>query len=615
MWKYVKKVLIGKPIKTNNTGSQSLNIFKALALLSSDALSSVAYGTEMITTALLAGGAAALWLQLPIAGLVLILLVAIALSYVMIIRAYPSGGGAYAVASQNWGHWIGLVAGGSLLVDYMLTVAVSAASATDAISSAIPEIHNFSLLISIAIVILLMLMNLRGLRESANFLMVPVYFFVAAMIVMLLIGFVRLGLGQIAYHAPTLAEKISPTMTIGFLLFMKAFSSGSSSLTGVEAISNSVPNFNKPKERNASKTLLILVFILGFFFGSITFFSYYLGIVPNGQTTVMAQIADAIFGGTGIAFYVFQLATALILTVAANTGFSAFPMLAYNMANDKFMPHLFKDKGDRLGYSNGIVSLSIGAIALLLVFDGKVEALIPLYAVGVFVPFTLSQSGMIIHWWRERGSFWIFKTLINFIGALISLVLVVSMFTLHFSGVWPYLIIMPLLLRLFHGVHSHYVSIAKQLKLTPAKARVHRHDYDGAMVIVFMGNVTRVTISAMDYARSIGDEVIGMHVSFDTDIKRERKTAKEFEKYFPGIRYVDIHSSYRSVIVPAREFIDSMSKQATKRNWSLTVMVPQFVPKHWWQNAMHNQTAFRLRNAFVSRDDITISSYYYHLRD
>ncbi|MDN6900510.1 APC family permease [Oenococcus sicerae] len=615
MWKYLKRVLIGKPLKTNDTGSQSLNIFKALALLSSDALSSVAYGTEMITTALLAGGAAALWFQLPIAALVLVLLGAIALSYVMIIHAYPSGGGAYAVASQNWGHWVGLVAGGSLLVDYMLTVAVSAASATDAISSAIPEVHHFALFLSVVIVILLMLMNLRGLRESANFLMVPVYFFILAMFVMLAVGFVRLGLGQIVYHAPTLAEKISPTMSVGFLLFMKAFSSGSSSLTGVEAISNSVPNFNKPKEHNAAKTLIILVVILGLFFGSITFFSFFLGIVPNGQTTVMAQIADAIFGRNGIGFYIFQLATALILTVAANTGFSAFPMLAFNMANDKFMPHLFKDKGDRLGYSNGIVSLSVGAIVLLLVFKGRVEALIPLYAVGVFVPFTLSQSGMIIHWWRQRGSYWVFKAFVNFVGAMISFVLVISMFGLHFAGVWPYLILMPVLLRFFYGVHYHYVSIAKQLKLTPAKARVHRHDYDGAMVIVFMGNVTRVTVSAMDYARSIGDEVIGMHVSFDTNIKKERETAKEFEKYFPGIRYVDIHSSYRSVIQPSREFIDSMSKQATKRNWSLTIMVPQFVPKHWWQNAMHNQTAFRLRNAFISRDDITISSYYYHLRD
>lgn len=615
MLKYLKRALIGKPLKTNDTGSQSLNVFKALALLSSDALSSIAYGTEMITTALLAGGAAALWLQLPIAGLVLLLLGAIALSYVMIIHAYPSGGGAYAVASQNWGSWTGLVAGGSLLVDYMLTVAVSAASATDAISSAIPEVRHLSLLISIIIVILLMLMNLRGLSESANFLMIPVYFFIVAMFAMLAIGFVRIGLGQIVYQAPTMAEKIAPTMSVGFILFMRAFSSGSSSLTGVEAISNSVPNFHSPKERNASKTLAILVIVLGLFFVSVTFFSYFLGIVPNGQTTVMAQIAGSIFGAGGIGFYLFQLSTALILTVAANTGFSAFPMLAYNMANDKFMPHLFKDRGDRLGYSNGIVSLSIGAIVLLLVFKGKVEALIPLYAVGVFVPFTLSQSGMIIHWWRARGRLWICKAFVNFIGALISLVLVISMFALHFGGVWPYLIIMPILLHFFDDVHSHYVSIAKQLKLTPSTAHLHRHNYDGAMVIVFMGNVTRVTISAMDYAKSIGDEVIGMHVSFDTNIKKEKETAEEFEKYFPGIRYVDIHSSYRSVIQPAREFIDSMSKQAAKRNWSLTIMVPQFVPKHWWQNAMHNQTAFRLRSAFISRDDITISSYYYHLRD
>ncbi|WP_439426231.1 APC family permease [Oenococcus alcoholitolerans] len=615
MWKYLKRVLIGKPLKTNDAGNQSLNVFKALALLSSDALSSVAYGTEMITTALLAGGAAALWLQIPISLLVLVLLVAIALSYVMIIHAYPSGGGAYAVASKNWGAWIGLIAGGSLLVDYMLTVAVSAASASDAISSAIPEVRHFSLLISLLIVAALMLMNLRGLRESANFLTVPVYFFVLAMFVMLVIGFIRLSLGQIEFHAPTITQQAAPVANIGFILFMRAFSSGSSSLTGVEAISNSVPNFIRPKEKNASITLLILVVILGFFFASVTFFSYHLGIVPDGKTTVLAQIAARIFGSGGVGFYVFQLSTALILTVAANTGFSAFPMLAFNMANDKFMPHLFKDRGDRLAYSNGIVILSLGAAILLLVFKGNVEALIPLYAVGVFVPFTLSQSGMIIHWWKNQIGHWIIKALINLVGALISLALVISMFTLHFASVWPYLIIMPLLVKFFYTVHAHYVSIARQLKIIPDNIQERRRDYQGAMVIVFMGNVTQVTISAMDYAQSIGDEVLGMHVSFDTNVKKEKETAEEFKRFFPGVRYVDIHSSYRSVIGPASEFIDLMSKQAAARNWSLTIMVPQFIPKHWWQNIMHNQTAFRLRKAFISRDDVTISSYYFHLRD
>ncbi len=613
MWKYVKRLLIGKPLKTYQTSSQSLNVFKALPLLSSDALSSVAYGTEQITTVLIAGGTMALWLQLPIALLVLILLAAIAFSYVMIIHAYPSGGGAYAVASKNWGPSMGLIAGGSLLVDYMLTVAVSAASASDAITSAIPEIRKFSLIVSILIVFLLMVMNLRGTQESANLLTIPVYFFVVVMFIMILVGFFRVGLGQINYQKPTLESNVAPMTNIGFLLFMRAFSSGSSSLTGVEAISNSVPNFQKPKEHKASITLLILVLVLGIFFASVTFFSFFLGIVPNGKTTVLAQIASTIFGKGGIGFYIFQLATALILAVAANTGFSAFPMLAFNMANDKFTPHLFKDRGDRLAYSNGIVILSTGALILLLIFKGDVEKLVPLYAVGVFIPFTLSQSGMVIHWFKFKGQKWLSKSFVNLVGALISFVLVVSMFALHFSSVWPYLVIMPFLLRFFYSVHRHYTNIARQLKLNDKKPNAV--PYKGAEIIVFMGDFTKVTQAAMNYALSIGNEIIGLHVSFDTNIKKDKKTLEKFEKYYPNIRYVDIHSSYRSIIGPASKFINTISKETKKRNYSLTIMVPQFVPKHKWQNIMHNQTAYRLKKAFASRDDILISSYYFHLKN
>lgn len=615
MIKLLKRIFIGKPLKTNEEGNQSLGKIKALAMLSSDALSSVAYGTEMITAALAAGSPAALWMQMPIAALVLILLAAITFSYVMIIHAYPSGGGAYIVAKTNWGDGAGLVAGGSLLVDYMLTVAVSTAAAANAITSAFPEIRAWSLPIAVVITLLLMIMNLRGLRESANFLMVPVYLFVGTMFAMIGIGIWRVATGN---YSPDTAYTVSDGIKYSaVILFLKAFSSGSSSLTGVEAISNSVPHFKKPKESNASKTLLIMSGILAILFAGITYLSYSYKINPlDSHMTVLSRIAGITFGGDNtIGFYIAQFATAAILAVAANTGFSAFPMLSYAMAKDKYMPHLFKDKGDRLGFSNGIIILSIGAIILLFIFGGEVEHLVPLYAVGVFVPFTLSQSGMIIHWFREKGPHWRAKAFVNFIGAFISALLVVALFAFHFTTVLPYLFLMPVIIFIFLRVKHHYVSIAKQLRVTARDVKNSRRDYAGSMTIVLLGNVTKVTISAVDYAKSISDELIGMHVSFDADKEKEKETARDFKRFFPDMRYVDIHSSYRDVVEPTAEFIGAVADKAAKRNMSLTVLIPQFVPKHWYQQILHNQTAFRLRRAFIKRDDVTISSYYYQLEE
>ncbi|MFT8907639.1 MAG: APC family permease, partial [Lentilactobacillus diolivorans] len=453
MWRYLKRFLIGKPLKTTDEGGQALTKFKALALLSSDALSSVAYGTEQITTILITLSAAALMYQIWVAALVLILLAAITLSYQQIIHAYPSGGGAYVVASTNWGERAGLIAGGSLLVDYMLTVAVSTTSATEAITSAIPSLYNHRVLLSCLIVVAIMLLNLRGIRESASFLTLPVYLFIVVILAMVIYGGYNIMNGNIEYHAA--AHIGTPVAGMTLVLFFRAFSSGSSSLTGVEAISNAVPNFKKPKSHNASATLAIMATILACFFGGITYLSYYLGIIPNNHETVLSQIGVAVFGH-GIIYYLLQLSTAMILAVAANTGFSAFPILAYNLAKDKFLPHAYLDKGDRLGYSNGIISLAVGAIVLIQIFGGRTNSLIPLYAVGVFIPFTLSQSGMIIHWYRHRGKNWQIKSVINFIGAFISLALVTCLFLLRFPNVWPYLIVMPILIKIFYKINRHY---------------------------------------------------------------------------------------------------------------------------------------------------------------
>lgn len=610
MWRYLKRFLIGKPLKTLEEGSQHLSRGKALALLSSDALSSVAYGTEQITTALIAAGAMALWLQIPIAILVLVLLGAITLSYQQIIHEYPSGGGAYLVTSRNWGQKPGLVAGGSLLVDYMLTVAVSVTAGTAAITSAIPWLGHYSIPIAILLVLLLMAVNLRGVRESAGFLTFPVYTFIVMMVVMIIMGLYNILTGQVEYQAP--AAVGTSFSGLSLVLILRAFSSGSSSLTGVEAISNAVPNFKEPKARNAASTLVIMSLILAFFFGGVTFLSYWYGVRPNDDVTVLAQIGQDVFGH-GVFFYIFQISTALILAVAANTGFSAFPQLAFNLAKDKFMPHIYMDKGDRLGYSNGIVSLALGSIVLILIFGGSTEALIPLYAVGVFVPFTLSQSGMIIHWWRERDGFWVGKAIINFIGAAISASLVVILFALHFANVWPYLIIMPILLYMFMSIRGHYRKIGKQLRVL-SKEPIKRRHYEGSEVVILVSNLTRVTAEAVDYAKSIGDNVMALHVSFDSNPEREYRLGVEFKREFPDIRYVDVHTSYRSITVPALRFVDEISKGAKERNRSLTVLIPQFIPHSSWQNALHNQNSLRLRTALAKRD-VTISTYYFHLSE
>lgn len=610
MWRYLKRLLIGKPLKTLDEGSQHLSRGKALALLSSDALSSVAYGTEQITTALIAVGSVALWLQIPIALLVLVLLGAITLSYRQIIHAYPSGGGAYLVTSKNWGQTPGLVAGGSLLVDYMLTVAVSVTSGTAAITSAIPGIHKYSVPIAVLLVLLLTGINLRGVRESASFLTVPVYAFILMMTGMIAYGLYNIATGHVDFQAPSAVGTSFSGLSL--VLVMRAFSSGSSSLTGVEAISNAVPNFKEPKAKNAAKTLVMMAIILAFFFGGVTFLSYWLGIRPSSEETVLAQIAEGVFGH-GMLYYIFQVSTAAILAVAANTGFSAFPQLAFNLAKDKFMPHIYLDKGDRLGYSNGIISLALGSIVLIMIFHGSTEALIPLYAVGVFVPFTLSQSGMIIHWWREREGHWITKAVINFVGAAISAILVLTLFALRFDNVWPYLVIMPVLLYVFFTIRGHYRKIGKQLRVL-SKEPIKRHHYDGADVLILVSNLTKVTAEAVDYAKSIGDNVMALHVSFDSNPEREQRLSNEFKREFPDVRYVDVHTSYRSITVPALRFVDEISRGSKERNRSLTVLIPQFIPHASWQNALHNQNSLRLKAALATRD-VTVATYYFHLAE
>ena len=604
---YLKRLLVGRPLKSSENDDQNLSRFAALAMLSSDALSSVAYGTEQIVVVLVTLSAAAIWYSLPIAFVVLILLASLILSYRQIIHAYPHGGGAYVVSSENLGKNAGLIAGGSLLVDYMLTVAVSVSAGAEAIASAIPALYHHRVLISVIIVLLLMLMNLRGLRESAGLLMVPVYSFIAVITVLIIVGLVKIVSGAAPLHSTAQVGAIVPGISVALLL--RAFSSGSSSLTGVEAISNAVPFFKKPRAKNAAGTLAMMGLILGFFFTGITFLNYWFGIVPTAEVTVLSQVGEAVFG-KGIMYYVLQFVTALILAVAANTGFSAFPVLAYNLAKDKFLPHRYQDRGDRLGYSNGIITLALGSIILLLIFQGSTERLIPLYSVGVCIPFTLSQTGMVLKW-RKEGQHWFRKSIANMIGALISFAIVLILFVYRLPDIWPFFIIMPILIYAFYKVHEHYKNVAEQLRLVDD---VELHEYAGNTVIVLVGNVTQVNIGAINYARSIGDYVIAMHVSLEENEEKEREIRHEFREKFPDVRFSVVRSPYRSIVNPVSRYVDRVSKNAKEHNYTTTVLIPEFVPNRTWKRSLHNQTALRLRFRLSYRDDIIISTYNYHLK-
>lgn len=408
-------------------------------------------------------------------------------------------------------------------------------------------------------------------------------------------------------NATALPGAVVPGISIALVL--RAFSSGSSSLTGVEAISNAVPFFKKPRAKNAAGTLALMATILGFFFVGITFINYWYGIVPKEEVTVLSQIGKAVFG-QNILYYLLQFATALILAVAANTGFSAFPVLAYNLAKDKFMPHMYMDRGDRLGYSNGILTLAAGSIVLLLIFQGSTERLIPLYSIGVFIPFALSQSGMVVKWRKETKN-WLPKSIANIVGAFISFAIIAILFIYRLGDIWPFFIIMPVLIYAFYRVNTHYKNVAEQLRLEDG---AQLHEFDGNTVIVLVGNVTKANVGALNYARSIGDYVVAMHVSMDENVEKEKEIQEEFKKHFPDVRLSIVHSSYRSLQNPILRYVDLVSKNATKHNYSTTVLVPQFVPNKRWQNILHNQTSLRLRIRLAWRENIIVATYSYHLK-
>jgi amino acid transporter len=604
----VKRVLIGRPLKSTELGEQRLTKTKALAVLSSDALSSVAYGPEQVLIVLATISTIAFWYSIPIAVGVLILLAALILSYRQVIFAYPHGGGAYVVSKENLGENPGLVAGGSLLVDYILTVAVSVSSGTDALTSAFPSLLHYNVIIACCLVVVITLLNLRGLTESASILAYPVYLFVLALFILFGVGLYHIFTGHVpASHHPALG---TPVAGIGLFLLLKAFASGCSALTGVEAISNAIPNFKKPEPINAAKTLIAMGCLLAVLFVGIVYLSYYYGVAPKATETVVSQIARETFGRNYIYFFI-QGTTALILVLAANTGFSAFPMLAVNLAKDKYIARMFTIRGDRLGYSNGIIALAVASILLIIGFKGKTESLIPLYAVGVFIPFTLAQTGMFLKWIREKPHGWVAKLITNLIGAIISGTVMMMFFITKFTQVWPVLIFLPLLVIVFHRIKRHYIKVGKQLSLANCK---HLKPIEGNIIIVPVAGMTHVVENSLNYAKSLmPDQIIAVYVSFER--VDEKIFEEKWKKWQPDVRLVTLQSYYRSIVSPLLKFIDTIEHKASESNYSVTVLIPQFIPKKRWQNILHNQTSILIRAFLISRKNVVVSTVPFHLKE
>lgn len=602
-----KRFLIGRPLKSAALGEQKLNIFKALAILSSDALSSVAYGTEQILLVLATISVIAFWYSIPIAVGVLFLLAALILSYRQIIYSYPHGGGAYVVSKENLGENAGLVAGGSLLVDYILTVAVSVSAGTDAITSAFPALHAHTISIACVLVVLITILNLRGLTESATILAYPVYLFVIALFVLIGVGIYRILTGNLpptVHHAPLGA----PVQGITLFLLLRAFASGCSALTGVEAISNAIPNFKDPAPKNAARTLVLMGSLLAVLFTGITFLAYYYGIAPKANETVVSQITRETFGRNYLYFFV-QGTTALILVLAANTGYSAFPLLAFNLAKDKYMPRMFTIRGDRLGYSNGIVSLGVASILLIIFSRGQTEHLIPLYAVGVFIPFTLSQTGMIIKWLREKPAGWVAKLSANLIGALITLTVLIIFFVTKFSQVWFVIIFLPIIVFFFRRINVHYEAVGEQLRIHPEDPAI---PVQGNVIIVPVAGITKVVENSINYAKSLTDQIFAVYVSFDRE--DEKRFEEKWKQWQPDVRLVTLQSHYRSILQPLSKFIDTVEHKANDNNFRVTVLIPQFITKKSWHNILHNQSSLLIRAYLIFKKKVIVATLPYHFK-
>jgi amino acid transporter len=613
----VRGVLIGRPLSTHEEITERLPKKKALAIFSSDPISSSAYATEEILRVLVLAGAGALLLSLPIAAAIALLLAVVSTSYRQIGYAYPSGGGAYAVARANLPMLTALIAAGALLVDYVMTVAVSTSSAVAQIISAVPSVADERVLMCVAAVILITLGNLRGLRESGNIFALPTYLFVVSCLVMIAIGTFRIVvLGEGGPPPDPLPGAPNPLQAVTLLLVMRAFSSGSVALTGTEAIANGVPAFKPPEPRNAATTLTVVAVLLAVLFMGITFVADSYGIVAidsPAPKTVISQVAAVVFGDSTFPFYLFQTFTALILFLAANTSYNAFPRLAAILARDGYMPRVFSFRGDRLAFTSGIVILSVVAITLLVVFQGDTTALIPLYSVGVFVSFTISQGGMVRHWLAERSPGWHWKLAVNGFGcALTALVAVVVTFAKAPTSLLVAVVI-PILVAIMLFVHRQYQASAKVLAVPPDAIIPPPHRQE--RVVIPVPGINRSVVHAVNVGRSIAPDVRAVLISDEPDEAAEIKD--RWERQLPDVPLVIVESPYRALVGPMLAYLDVLDQAwPPGREAPITfVVVPEYVARRWWERVLYNQSARRLRSVLLGRPHTVIVNVPYRRED
>src|SRR5499426_2774207 len=599
----LKRVFLGSPLPTAQSRHERLGKSTALAVFASDALSSVAYATEEILLVLVLAGTVALSYSLPISIAIAILIAIVVSSYRQTIRAYPQGGGAYIVSKDNLGVPAGLVAGAALLIDYVLTVAVSVAAGIAALTSAVPMLFPYRPWLCVAAVVAIAVANLRGLRESGKLFAAPTYLFIGSLFVLIVYG----GLGAFFDFLPEAPYQRHPPGLegVGLFLFLRAFASGCTALTGVEAVSDGVPAFKPPEGHNARIVLTWLGVILIVLFMGITFLAYDFGITPHPEETVVSQLARHVFGG-GAVYFEIQAVTMLILLLAANTSFADFPRLSFFLARDRFIPRQFATQGDRLVFSNGIVILGGMAAALLVVFRGDTHALIPLYAVGVFISFTLSQASMVRRWLRLGGSGWWWRVGLNGLGAGVTGLVMITIAVTKFShGAWIVVLLIPTLVTVFMIVHRHYDEVARQLSLegmTPPPPVTNT-------VLVLVGDIHRGVIKAIQYAKTLSPNAKAVFV--ETDPERTRRLEEKWGKYGMGAPLIVLSSPYRSLLGPLTEYIDHLQGQG--ENHVVTIVLPEFIPARWWQLGLHNQTAFLIKGAMLFRKNVIVTDVPYHL--
>ena len=601
----LKRLVLGRPIPSSLAHRERFSRVTGLAILSSDALSSVAYATEEILRVLVVGGLAALSFATPIGLLIAALLGLVAFSYRQTIHAYPSGGGAYIVSKDNLGDNAALTAAAALLIDYTLTVAVSIAAGVAALTSAFPALHFSRVELALGFLAVLTIGNLRGIRESGRIFAMPAYFFIAMMLILITTGAWRYLTGSIV---PVEAANTLPAggAALGLFALLTAFSNGCTAMTGVEAVSNGVPAFKPPEAPNAAQTLTAMALLAIVMFVGITMLAHAYRIVPSETETVVSQIARGAFGGRGVLYFSVQIATMLILVLAANTAFADFPRLASIVARDAYLPRQFANQGDRLAFSNGIVALSVFAGVLLIVFNGDTHALIPLYMIGVFISFTLSQTGMVLHWRRLREPGWRTSALINGVGAIATgVVLVIVGTTKALEGAWIIMVLIPVLIGVFKATKRHYQHVAAQLSLRDWRDEDTRH----SIVLVPISGVHRAVLQAVGYARSLSGDVRALFV--DVDAAATARVRADWEKWGGGTRLDILESPYRSLMEPLMDYIDRL--QEKNPNDYVTVILPEFVPARWWQHLLHNQTALLIKGALLFRPRVVVTSVPFHL--